>query len=389
MSESRIYMDYNASTPVTPAAVEAMLPYLKEESAFGNPSRPHWAGLEARVGLTEAKPHVARLFNCTPDEVIFTSGGTESNNHAIKGVYYALKAQGEPCHIITTAVEHPATLKVLEFLEKVHGARVSIIPTDAEGAVNVELLAAAISEDTRLISVMHANNEYGTIQPIEQIADLIEQHQSPQKPIYLHVDCVCSAGKIPIDVRAMKADLASISGHKLYAPKGIGALYVRSGLNPGNQSPESSHLASLVHGAGQQAGFRSGTDSVPLAAALGAACKEALEHLPEMSDVESLSELLREQLTNNFGEKLVIFGSHSSSQRLPNTVCFSFPGTKGEELLAKLPEFAATAGPGCSDVVKAMGVAEPVALGAIRCSLGKFSTRSHIEHLIAELKKLL
>jgi cysteine desulfurase len=380
---NNIYMDYNASTPVSPTVLEAMLPFLSAEQAYGNPSRPHWAGLESKAGLDLAKSQIAEFFNASANEIILTSGGTESNNHAIKGVFYGLKAQAKPCHIITSAIEHPATLKVIEFLKTVEGAEVDIIDTDEQGLINLQQLAEAIKPTTGLVSIMHANNEFGTIQPIAAIKQLITGTD-----ILLHVDAVCSAGKIPVDVNQLGADLVSISGHKIYSPKGIGALYVRQGIHSGNQSPTNNHLASLIHGAGQQTGFRSGTDSVPLAVALGQACIEAKHNALNNHKMHQLTDYFRKQLFAHLADKIQFIGAKQATDRLPNTLCVAIIGAEGEHLLEQMPRVAATAGPGCTDVVKAMGIADDIARGAIRFSLGKSTQTAEIDYVVSRLAKL-
>jgi cysteine desulfurase len=247
-----IYLDYNASTPVDPAVAAAMRPFLDE--AFGNPSSGHWASMPARVALEQARSQVAALLGAAPDEIIFTSGGSEANNLAIKGIFFARNRKG--AHIITSAIEHPAVLAPCRFLERL-GAAVTYLPVDRAGMVDPEDVRRAITPQTLLISIMHANNEVGTVQPIEEIAAIAREHG-----ICFHTDAAQSVGKISTKVDTLGADLLSIAGHKLYAPKGIGALYVRSGVE----------LDPLIHGAGHELGRRAGTESALLAVGLGTAC---------------------------------------------------------------------------------------------------------------------
>ncbi|HTP28413.1 MAG TPA: cysteine desulfurase family protein [Anaeromyxobacteraceae bacterium] len=255
MNESRIYLDFNASTPLAPEVVEAMRPFLTEH--FGNPSSHHWAGTPAKAALERARAQVAELLGCEPSEVIFTSGGTESNNHALKGVFFANRAQGD--HIVTSAVEHPAVLQPLRFLETL-GAKVTIVPVDRAGRVDPEDVRKAITPRTILVSVMHANNEVGTVQAIAEIATVTRT-----AGVLLHTDAAQSVGKIPTRVGELAVDLLSVAGHKLYAPKGIGVLFIRRGTR----------IEPFVHGAGHERGRRAGTENVLLAVGLGAACELA------------------------------------------------------------------------------------------------------------------
>ena len=251
----RFYLDYNASTPIDPAVAAAMRPFLEED--FGNPSSGHWASTSAKATLERARGQVSVLLGSAPEEIVFTSGGSEANNLAIKGSFFALRDKGD--HIITTAVEHPAILAPCRFLERL-GARVTYLPVDSTGRVDPEDVRRAITPHTILISVMHANNEVGTIQPIEEIGAIAREHG-----IRFHTDAAQSVGKIATRVDDLGVDLLTIAGHKLYAPKGIGALFVRGGIE----------LEPLIHGAGHESGRRAGTESVLLASGLGAACELA------------------------------------------------------------------------------------------------------------------
>jgi cysteine desulfurase len=245
-----IYLDYNASTPIAPEVADAMRPFMREH--YGNPSSHHWAGEPAKQALEKARGQVASLLGCAPQEIIFTSGGTEANNHAIKGAFFTLQHKGN--HIITTQVEHPAVLQPCRFLETL-GAEVTRLPVDGTGMVSPEDVRKAITPRTILVSVMHANNEVGTIQPIAEISRLTRE-----RGVLLHTDAAQSVGKIPANVSELGVDLLSVAGHKVYAPKGVGALYVRHGLR----------LEPLMHGAGHESGRRAGTENVLLDVALGA-----------------------------------------------------------------------------------------------------------------------
>ena len=249
MISQRIYLDFNASTPISPEVAEAMTPFLSQH--FGNPSSPHWAGEPAREAVDQARKQVADLLRCRPDEVVFTSGGSESNNHAIKGVFFALREKGN--HIITTQIEHPAVINPCRFLEKL-GAEVTYVPVDRYGRVDPDDIRKAVTPNTMMITVMHANNEVGTIQPIEEISKVAKD-----RGIVFHTDAAQSVGKIITEVNALGVDLLSIAGHKLYAPKGVGALFIRQGTT----------IEPLVHGAGHESGRRAGTENVLLIVGLG------------------------------------------------------------------------------------------------------------------------
>lgn len=249
----KIYLDYNASTPIAPEVAEAMKPFLVDH--YGNPSVTYWAGKWAKEAMDIARKQVAGLLACDPNEVIFTSGGSESNNHALKGVYYALQQTGR--HIITTQIEHPAVINPCRFLETL-GAKVTYVGVDRYGKISPAKIEEAITDQTIFISVMHANNETGTIQPIQEIASIAKKHN-----IRFHTDAAQSVGKIPTRVDELGVDLLSVAGHKLYAPKGIGALYIKTGTP----------IESFVHGAGHERGRRAGTENVLLAVGLGEACK--------------------------------------------------------------------------------------------------------------------
>ena len=368
-----IYLDYNASTPVAPEVVAAMRPYLVEH--FGNPSSNHWAGLPAKDAVESARGRIADLLACSPDEIIFTSGGTESNNHAIKGAFFAKHEKGK--HIITTQIEHPATIQPCRFLEKL-GARVTYLPVDSSGMVDPDAVAQAITDQTILVSIMHANNETGTIQPIAEISAITRQHG-----VLLHTDAAQSLGKVPVRVDDLGVDLLSLAGHKVYGPKGVGALYIRNGTK----------IEPFMHGAGHESGRRAGTENVLLDVGLGAACQLAQDWLGK-PQVQDLRDYFWSGLEAQFGERVVLNGH--PSQRLPNTLNVSFPGQSGNDILAKLDGVAASTGSAChaagieiSPVLKAMGLSPETSMGAIRFSLGRSTTKDEIDHVLNALASII
>ncbi|MCC0006688.1 MAG: cysteine desulfurase [Hyphomicrobiaceae bacterium] len=367
----RIYLDYNASTPIAPEVVAAMRPYLDE--GFGNPSSGHWAGLPAREAVERARGQVAGLLGCAHDEVVFTSGGSEANNHALKGVAFALRGKGN--HIVTSAIEHPAILKPCEHLSKL-GLDITHVPVDRFGCVDPVDIRRAITPRTILVSIMHANNEVGTIQPIEQISRITRE-----RGILLHTDAAQSVGKISTNVEDLSVDLMSIAGHKFYAPKGIGALYIRRGTA----------IEPLVHGAGHEAGRRAGTESALLCTALGAAAELAADLKP-MSRVRELRDSFWQQLDAALGNRIVLNGH--PTYRLPNTLNVSFVGQVGADILASLAGVAASTGSAChsgrielSPVLRAMGITPEVGMGAIRFSLGRATTHSEIDSIVAKISE--
>jgi cysteine desulfurase len=369
---ARIYLDYNASTPIDPAVATAMRPFLEE--AFGNPSSGHWASTPAKAALERARGQVATLLGSAPDEIVFTSGGSEANNLAVKGTFFALREKGE--HIITTAVEHPALLAPCRFLERL-GATVTYLPVDPAGRVDPDAVRRAITPRTVLISVMHANNEVGTIQPIAEISAIAREHG-----IRIHTDAAQSVGKIPTRVATLGVDLLTIAGHKLYAPKGVGALYVRGGFE----------LEPLIHGAGHEQGRRAGTESALLAAGLGAACILA-QDLGPMERVQALRDRFWRALQDRFGDRIVLNGH--PAHRLPNTLNVSFVGMIGAKVLAGLDGVAASTGSAChsgrvelSPVLAAMGVPDKIGMGAVRFSLGRQTTDAEVDAVIGSLCKL-
>lgn len=366
-----IYLDYNASTPIAPDVAAAMRPLL--ETAFGNPSSGHWASQPAKAAIETARGQVAALIGAEPDEIVFTSGGSEANNFALKGCFLA--SRGERNHIITQATEHPAILKPLAFLESL-GAEITRIPVDGQGLVDPDAIGRAITPRTALITIMHANNETGTIQPIQEIGAIARAHG-----VRFHTDAAQSAGKIATRVDDLGVDLLSIAGHKLYAPKGIGALYVRRGVK----------LEPLIHGAGHEGGRRAGTESALLAAGLGVACHTAREWLG-MPSVLRLRDLFWDALSAAFGNRVALNGHPLS--RLPNTLNVSFIGANAAEILARMPNVAASTGSAChageitlSPVLHAMGVSPETGGGAIRFTLGRGTTSDEIDDVMEQLRR--
>jgi cysteine desulfurase len=369
MLEKSIYLDFNATTPIAPEVAAAISQVLAEP--FGNPSSEHWAGLPARQAVEKARTQVAALLHCNSDEIVFTSGGSESNNHALKGVFFAQGGRGG--HIVTTQVEHPAVLNPCRFLERL-GASVTYLSVDRFGRVDPEDVRRAITPRSILISVMHANNEVGTLQPISEIARIAQE-----RGILFHTDAAQSAGKIPVRVDELGVDLLSLAGHKLYASKGVGALYVRRGVR----------LEPLIHGAGHESGRRAGTENILLDVALGAACELAQSWLG-VESIRQLRDLFWELLQARFGERVILNGH--PTDRLPNTLNVSLVGKIGSTILSGLQGVAASTGSAChsgsvelSPVLKAMQVLPEIGMGAIRFSLGRTTTREEIEQVVSRL----
>ena len=324
MITQRIYLDFNGSTPIDPEVTEAMKPFLSQH--FGNPSSHHWAGEPAKEAVEHARQQVADLLQCSPGEIVFTSGGSESNNCAIKGVFFALREKGN--HIITTPIEHPAVISPCRFLEKL-GAEVTYVPVDRYGRVDPQEVRKAITPKTILITVMHANNEVGTIQPIKDISRIAKEHG-----IIFHTDAAQSVGKIETKVDDLRVDLLSVAGHKLYGPKGVGALYIREGTP----------IEPLIHGAGHESGRRAGTENALLIVGLGKACEIARQYLKE-DKIRGLRDHFWTLLQENFGNGVVLNGH--PSHRLPNTLNINFVGKVGAEILSQLDGVAASTGSAC------------------------------------------
>ncbi len=370
-----IYLDYNATTPLDPAVIEAMRPYLEQH--FGNPSSSHTYGQAAKDAVEQARTQVATLLGCAPDEVLFTSGGSESDNQAIKGIAFARRERGT--HLITSQIEHPAVLNTCHYLETRFGFQVTYLPVDQHCLVEPAAVEAAITPQTILITIMHANNEVGTLEPIAEIGRIARLHG-----IAFHTDAAQTVGKVPVNVDALGVDLLTVAGHKLYAPKGVGALYVRRGTA----------LDPLIHGAGHEGGRRAGTENVPYAVALGTACALAAAQLSSQAERwRTLRERLLTGLEAHIGP--VKINGHPE-HRLPNTLNICVPGVVGEEVLAHTPGVAASTGSAChagltepSAVLLAMGIEPALALGALRLSLGRWTTEQEIDTAAVLLSKTI
>jgi cysteine desulfurase len=365
-----IYLDYNATTPVDPAVADAMRPFL--DGFFGNPSSSHWYGRQAREAVSRARAQVAGLLGAAPDEILFTSGGSEANNLALKGAALARRDHGD--HIVTTAIEHPAVLEVCAWLQE-QGFTITRLPVDGRCLVNPADLRDALTPRTILVSVMHANNETGAIQPIAELADLARQAGA-----LFHCDAAQSVGKIPTDVQELGVDLLSVAGHKFYGPKGVGALYIRRGVT----------LEKLIHGANHESNLRAGTENVLEIVGLGAAAELAGSTMAESMDH---CRRLRDRLWQGLRTELPDIRLNGPLDlRLPGTLNVSFPGIEAGLLLAAVPEIAASAGAAChadgvsiSSVIAAMGVPEASARGTVRFSTGKFLCGQEIDRAVGAI----
>lgn len=367
-----IYLDYNATTPIAPLVAKAMMPFLKDY--FGNPSSAHYYGQKTNSATIKARQQVADMIRCKPDEVVFTSGGTESNNYALRGVAGAYKDKGN--HIITSNVEHPAILEVCKYLEEKQGCKITYLPVDEFGMISPEQVEDAITDQTILVTLMHANNEVGTLNPIREIAEIAHK-----RDVLVHTDAAQSVGKVPVYVDELGVDLLSIAGHKLYAPKGIGALYIRGGVT----------LEKLIHGAGQESGHRAGTENILEMVGLGAASELVSRSVENhVADLKKLRDRLETGLKNKFGD-LVRVNGHLE-KRLPNTASVSFKGLRASDILGKLTGIATSAGAAChsdtvniSYVLEALNIPLEYAVGTIRFSVGRFSTSEEIERALDEI----
>ncbi len=359
-----IYLDYNATTPVAKEVAEAMMPFLVKD--FGNPSSAHPVGRRAREALEKARGQISRMLGCESTEVVFTSGGTESNNMVLKSVAWSLRDKGR--HIVTTKVEHPSIINTALFLME-DGYDVTFLPVDKYGSLDPDEVRRAVRRDTILITVMHANNETGTIEPLAEISSIARG-----RGVLFHTDAAQSVGKIETKVRDLGVDLLTIAGHKIYAPKGVGALYIRKGLK----------IEPFMHGGGQEMGLRSGTENVILNVGLGKACELILDNLyDDIPRLRHLRDRLHKQILSAIPE--VVLNGHPEN-RLPNTLNLSFPGMIGEEILSHIPEICASTGAACHDrslklshVLGAMGVTKELGMGTIRLSLGRPTTEAEVD----------
>ena len=372
----KIYMDHNATTPLHPEALDAMLPFLKDN--FGNPSSIHWAGRGVKKYIDEAREKVANLLNADPSEIVFTGGGSEGDNLAIKGVVNVLKKKSN--HIITTQVEHPAVLTTCQYMEK-RGCKVTYLPVDHDGMIDLDDLRDSITKKTVLISIMYANNETGTLFPIKEVGEI-----AADNGIVFHTDAVQAVGKIPVDVKDLNVDLLSLSGHKLYGPKGIGCLYVKEGRS----------LVPLIHGGHQEGGRRAGTENIPGIVGLGKACEIANRDMK--SQLKRIAKL-RDRLYKGVIDKLdhVKLNGHPVN-RIPNTLNLSFEFIEGESLLLNLDleGIAVSSGSACtsgslkpSHVLTAMDITPEIAQGSLRFSLGLGNTEEDVEYVLGVLPEIV
>jgi cysteine desulfurase len=365
-----VYFDNHATTQVDPRVVDAMLPYFTDK--FGNAaSRNHEFGWKAEEAVENARGQIAKLINATPKEIVFTSGATESTNLAIKGVAEMYREKGN--HIITQVTEHKATLDTCKRLEK-YGYEVTYLPVEKDGRINLDDLRRAITPKTILISIMYANNEIGVVQPIAEIGKIAKE-----KGVFFHVDAVQAVGKIPVDVQKDGIDLMSISGHKIYGPKGVGALYVRR-KNPRVQ------LAAIIDGGGHERGMRSGTLNVPGIVGLGKACELCQQEMAaESGKMSGLRDRLKESIMSRLDETFI---NGSMDHRLPNNINISFAYVEGESLLMGINDVAVSSGSACTSatlepsyVLKALGVGEDLAHTSIRFGLGRFNTQEEVDYV--------
>jgi cysteine desulfurase len=378
MTEERIYLDYAATTPLDPRVLEAMMPYMTEH--FGNPNSIHSFGREARRAIDEAREKIAQLLNCQPSEIVFTSGGTESDNLALRGVAEAYRHKGN--HIVTTAIEHHAILRTCKALEDM-GFFVTYLPVDEHGLVSPEQVAEAVNERTILVSVMHANNEIGTIEPIAEIVRAVKEKRPDT---IVHTDAVQTVGHIPVDIQELGVDLLSFSAHKFYGPKGIGGLFVRKGVR----------LVPQITGGGQERNRRSGTENVAAIVGMAKALELAVEEMPtELPRLQALRDELITGVLSRIPETRL---NGHPTLRLPHNANFSFRGIEGEALLLQLDlnGIAASSGSACSSgslepshVLLALGLDYELAIGSLRITLGRFTTREHILRLLDLLPKVV
>lgn len=374
--ENPVYLDYNATTPIAPEVADEMLPYI--QAHFGNPSSSYAVGRYNKEAIEKARMQVANLIGASPEEIIFISGGTESNNHAIRGAIFANQQKGK--HIITSQVEHPAVTEVCYYLEK-QGCKITWLPVDSFGKVNPAAVEKALRPDTALITIMHANNEVGTIQPIKEIGEIAKKHS-----VLFHTDAAQSVGKIITDINELGVDLLSIAGHKLYAPKGVGALYIRDGVK----------LENLIFGAGQERGLRPGTENVPYIVALGKACELAKENL---DGNKQLLFQTRQRLLDGLNEKCktAIKLNADLENCLPNTLSIAFENVDAHTLASLVStKVLFSTGSAChaelveiSPVLKAMQVKPRTAAGTVRISTGKYTTIEEVDYAVESISEVV
>jgi cysteine desulfurase len=358
-----LYLDFNATTPIDAEVLEAMLPYLKEE--YGNPSSGHPLGKRCHRAVERAREQVASLIGASAEEIVFTSCGTEANNLAVKGSCPVAK----PGHLVVSAFEHPAVALPAQYLQT-HGWALTVVPADRDGRVEPSGVLDALRPDTRLVSIMHSNNEIGTLQPIASIAGHVRS-----RGILLHTDAAQGIGKVPVRVDELDVDMLSIAGHKLYAPKGIGALYVRRGVS----------IEPLLHGAGHERGLRAGTENVPYVVGLGQAAEIAARTVADLAPrMRAIRDRLWERLRSAIGPP-ISFNGHPLD-RLPNTLSVNFPWVSGPEILGKLPWLCASTGAAChsgstelSATLRAIGLPAEVGRGTVRLSIGRSTTQADVD----------
>ncbi len=385
MTQKRIYLDNSASTRVDDEVVKAMLPFLTED--FGNASSTHQFGQQAKQAIENSRQQVALMLNASPTEVTFLSGGTESDNLAIKGIVEAHreKANGK-AHIITSQIEHPAVLASCAYLEQ-QGCRVTYLPVYREGIVRLEDLRSALTDDTVMISVMHANNEIGTIQPLQEIGSLVkERREAGQRHLHFHTDAVQSVGKIPVDVKELGVDLLTLTAHKIHGPKGIGALYIRKGVR----------LASQMHGGHHERDRRAGTESVPLIVGLGKACELVRQHLAErIEHTRQLRDYLEEEIFNRIAD---VSRNGDPLRRVPNIANLNFDFVEGEglQISLDLKGVAVSTGSACSSgshepshVLMAIGLPRDNGYGSLRFSFGQYNTREDVDYVLETLPAVI
>ncbi len=379
MQEKFVYMDHTATTPVSPEVMKAMMPYFSE--VFGNPSSVYSYSKKSRAAIEKARMQVANAFNAAPAEIFFTSSGTESDNWALKGTLENLKSKGKT-HLITSKIEHHAILHTAEYLHKIHGFDVTYLPVDSEGRVNPEDVRNAINDKTALVSIMFANNEVGTIQPIKKIGEICRE-----KKVLFHTDAVQAAAQLNIDVKDLNIDMMSISGHKMYAPKGIGALYIRKGIR----------LENFMHGGGQESARRASTENLAGIVGLGEAMEILKTRLDD--DMRRISSW-RDEIISGILAKIPYakLNGATGSERLPNNINCSFIGVEGETLLLDLDYrgISASTGSACSSasldpshVLLALGLKHEMAHGSLRFTLGRLTTHDHVKYLLEVLPEIV